>query len=97
MSFSHQVTAHAEHIDELGHVNNAVWVQWIQELAVAHWNAVADPAQTPLVRAARAARGRVVTGAEILALQASVQFVLYTGVRPTPGQVAQATAFARAE
>jgi shikimate dehydrogenase len=60
-------------------------------------DAVADPAQTPLVRAARAARGRVVTGAEILALQASVQFVLYTGVRPTPGQVAQATAFARAE
>jgi acyl-CoA thioester hydrolase len=33
-----------EHIDELGHVNNAVWVQWIQEVAVAHWEALADPA-----------------------------------------------------
>lgn len=44
MPFSHHVTARAEHIDELGHVNNAVWVQWIQDLAVAHWNAVADPA-----------------------------------------------------
>jgi acyl-CoA thioester hydrolase len=33
-----------EHIDELGHVNNAVWVQWIQQVAVAHWDAVADPA-----------------------------------------------------
>ena len=33
-----------EHIDELGHVNNAVWVQWIQQVAVAHWEAVAPPA-----------------------------------------------------
>lgn len=33
-----------EHIDELGHVNNAVWVQWIQQIAVAHWYSVADPA-----------------------------------------------------
>ena len=37
-------TAGPEHIDELGHVNNAVWVQWIQKLAVAHWEAAADPA-----------------------------------------------------
>lgn len=43
MSFSHHVTARAEHIDQLGHVNNAVWVQWIQDLAVAHWEAVAAP------------------------------------------------------
>jgi acyl-CoA thioester hydrolase len=33
-----------EHIDEPGHVNNAVWVQWIQAVAVAHWDSVADPA-----------------------------------------------------
>ena len=33
-----------EHIDELGHVNNAVWVQWIQELATSHWEAAANPA-----------------------------------------------------
>ena len=33
-----------EHIDELGHDNNAVWVQWIQHIAVAHWYSVADPA-----------------------------------------------------
>ena len=37
-------TARPEHIDELGHVNNAVWVQWVQQIAVAHWEAVADPA-----------------------------------------------------
>lgn len=42
-SFSHSVTARSEHIDELGHVNNAVWVRWIQDLAVAHWDAVAAP------------------------------------------------------
>ncbi len=36
-------TAAPEHIDELGHVNNSVWVQWIQDLATQHWAAVADP------------------------------------------------------
>jgi len=37
-------TAAPQHIDELGHVNNAVWVQWIQQVAVAHWDSVADAA-----------------------------------------------------
>jgi acyl-CoA thioester hydrolase len=37
-------TAAPEHIDQLGHVNNAVWVQWMEQVAVAHWEAVADPA-----------------------------------------------------
>ena len=39
--FQLEFTARGEHIDELGHVNNAVWVQWIQEIAVAHWRSVA--------------------------------------------------------
>jgi acyl-CoA thioester hydrolase len=39
--FELTLTAAAEHIDELGHVNNAVWVQWIQQVAVAHWDSVA--------------------------------------------------------
>jgi len=42
--FEMTLIAGAEHIDELGHVNNAVWVQWIQQVAVAHWDSVADPA-----------------------------------------------------
>jgi len=42
--FEMTMTALPEHIDELGHVNNAVWVQWIQTVAVAHWYSVADPA-----------------------------------------------------
>jgi acyl-CoA thioester hydrolase len=42
VTFTRPFTATAADIDELGHVNNAVWVQWIQELAVAHWQAVAS-------------------------------------------------------
>ena len=42
--FEKRITASDEHIDELGHVNNAVWVQWIQEVALGHWYSVADPA-----------------------------------------------------
>jgi acyl-CoA thioester hydrolase len=42
--FSQSFTAEPHHIDELGHVNNSVWVQWVQEMATAHWSAVADPA-----------------------------------------------------
>ena len=44
MTFEIQITAAPEDIDELGHVNNAVWVRWIQHIAVAHWRAVASPA-----------------------------------------------------
>lgn len=35
--FTQDFTALAEHIDELGHVNNTVWVRWIQDMATAHW------------------------------------------------------------
>ncbi len=35
-------TALPSHIDELGHVNNAVWVDWIQRIATSHWAAVAS-------------------------------------------------------
>ena len=39
--FAMPFTAQGADIDENGHVNNAVWVRWIQEIAVAHWRAVA--------------------------------------------------------
>ena len=42
--FEAAFAAGPEHIDELGHVNNAVWVQWIQSVAVAHWEAIAQQA-----------------------------------------------------
>jgi len=37
--FQKTFTAAPEHIDVMGHVNNAVWVQWIQDMATAHWDA----------------------------------------------------------
>jgi acyl-CoA thioester hydrolase len=42
--FTRNFIAQPADIDELGHVNNAVWVRWIQEMATSHWQAVAAPA-----------------------------------------------------
>jgi acyl-CoA thioester hydrolase len=39
--FTLSITAGPDDIDMLGHVNNAVWVKWIQNVAIAHWSAVA--------------------------------------------------------
>ena len=41
--FTRTFTAQPADIDELDHVNNSVWVSWIQDLAIAHWNAAASP------------------------------------------------------
>lgn len=41
--FTRIFTAQPDDIDELGHVNNAVWVRWIQDMATSHWQAVAAP------------------------------------------------------
>jgi acyl-CoA thioester hydrolase len=30
-------------IDEQDHVNNTVYLRWVQEIAIAHWQAVASP------------------------------------------------------
>lgn len=43
-SFTVSLTATPDSIDELGHVNNAVWVQWIQQVATGHWDAAAPQA-----------------------------------------------------
>jgi acyl-CoA thioester hydrolase len=40
-SFTMRFTAQAEHIDIYDHVNNAVWVRWMEEVATAHWNEIA--------------------------------------------------------
>jgi len=45
VTFTLAKTATEADIDELGHVNNAVWVRWIQDIAVAHWAAVATAEQ----------------------------------------------------
>jgi len=46
--FTTRITAGPADIDELGHVNNAVWVKWIQEISVGHWRAVAAEAHVDI-------------------------------------------------
>ena len=60
------------------------------------FDVVALPSETPLIKAARDAGTAVVTGAEVIALQAAEQFERYTGVRPTDEQVAEASEISRA-
>jgi shikimate dehydrogenase len=61
------------------------------------FDVVALPAETPLIKAARAAGKTVITGAEVATIQALEQFVLYTGIRPTDEQVRAAEEFTRAQ
>ncbi|TKI05318.1 shikimate 5-dehydrogenase [Martelella alba] len=67
------------------------------EQADAVFDVVAQPVETPLIVHARARRKTVVTGAEVIAIQALEQFALYTGIRPDHNLVAQAAAYARGE
>jgi acyl-CoA thioester hydrolase len=41
MAYEKSITATEADTDELGHVNNAVWVRWIQDMATDHWQAAA--------------------------------------------------------
>ena len=41
--FALTFTASPEHIDENGHVNNTVWLRWMEDLATAHWLRDAEP------------------------------------------------------
>jgi len=36
-AFAHSLMAEKNDIDHLGHVNNVVYVRWVQEVATAHW------------------------------------------------------------
>ncbi|MBW3544493.1 MAG: acyl-CoA thioesterase [Bacteroidetes bacterium] len=36
-AFSHSIAVAQSDIDELGHVNNVVYLRWVQEVAAAHW------------------------------------------------------------
>ena len=42
--YQHPITVQPEDIDALGHVNNVVYVRWVQEAAQAHWLAKAPHA-----------------------------------------------------
>ncbi|MGB9090543.1 MAG: shikimate 5-dehydrogenase [Pseudomonas farsensis] len=66
-------------------------------IEAAEWifDVVAMPARTPFIQRAEALGKPVITGLEVIALQALEQFVLYTGVRPNREQVDAAVAYAR--
>ncbi|MDH4652655.1 MULTISPECIES: shikimate 5-dehydrogenase [unclassified Pseudomonas] len=68
-----------------------------EQVEAAEWvfDVVALPVETPLIRLARELGKPVITGAEVIVLQAVEQFVLYTGVRPEAGLIEQAAEFAR--
>jgi acyl-CoA thioester hydrolase len=42
--FELPITVLAADIDQLGHVNNVVYLRWVQDVAAAHWHAAAPPA-----------------------------------------------------
>lgn len=41
-AFSQPVETRPSDFDEMGHVNNAVYLRWAQEIAVRHWSLIAD-------------------------------------------------------
>lgn len=55
---------------------------------------VAQPAETPFIRAAQAKGVPIISGAEVIVLQAVEQFALYTKIRPSTDLVKAAAAFA---
>lgn len=67
------------------------------EIADAEWvfDVVAMPENTPLIAKSRAAKKKIITGAEVIALQAAEQFVLYTGIRPSDEQIRAASLYSR--
>ena len=35
--FEKEITVQTEHLDQLQHVNNVTYLQWVQDMAEAHW------------------------------------------------------------
>jgi acyl-CoA thioester hydrolase len=42
-TFRHQIAIQPADIDHMGHVNNAVYLKWVQEAVIDYWNSVAPP------------------------------------------------------
>jgi acyl-CoA thioester hydrolase len=42
-AFEQTLTVDPADIDELGHVNNVIYLRWVQDVAVAHWKTAAPP------------------------------------------------------
>ena len=59
------------------------------------FDVVAIPAETPFIRYAESKGKKVISGAEVIVLQAVEQFELYTHQRPSNELIEEAAAFAR--
>ena len=42
--FEQRVAVHSSDLDERRHVNNVIYLRWVQEIAIAHWGSLASPA-----------------------------------------------------
>lgn len=42
MAFHKNIVIQPEDIDQMGHVNNVVYLRYVQEVAEAHWNSIAN-------------------------------------------------------
>ena len=45
--FEMEIDVQPEDIDELGHVNNVVYLTWVQDVSTAHWNAASPNGHEP--------------------------------------------------
>ncbi len=63
--------------------------------ATSVFDVVASPAETPLIGEARSQGKNLITGAQVHALQAALQFEKYTGVKLSEAQIARAAEFSR--
>ena len=59
------------------------------------FDVVASPSETPLITVARSQGKHLITGAQVHALQAALQFEKYTGVKLSEEQIARAAEFSR--
>jgi shikimate dehydrogenase len=65
------------------------------QAATTVFDVIAFPAETPLIKVAISFDKQIITGAEVIALQAALQFAAYTGVELTADQVRRASEFSR--
>jgi len=49
-AFEMAIAVEPADIDGLGHVNNVVYLRWVQDIAIAHWRAVASAADQEKLR-----------------------------------------------
>jgi acyl-CoA thioester hydrolase len=58
--FSYRFTVHEDAVDENGHVNNVTYVQWMQDAAVRHYDAMGGREPTQAINATWVVRSHTV-------------------------------------